>query len=109
MTTGSPRARAARLHVPGQPVVVEEVDVAIPGDDDVVVEMAFAGVNPVDRYIAEGRVAPDGPLPRTLGMEGTGRLSGAKACGRHTKSVYDSSKLLSPQTAQSGLRKRTSS
>ena len=35
--------------------------------------MAFAGVNPVDRYTAEGRVAPDGPLPRTLGMEGAGR------------------------------------
>jgi NADPH2:quinone reductase len=35
--------------------------------------MAFAGVNPVDRYTAEGRVAPDGPVPRTLGMEGAGR------------------------------------
>jgi NADPH2:quinone reductase len=35
--------------------------------------MAYGGVNPVDRYTAEGRVAPDGPLPRTLGMEGAGR------------------------------------
>jgi NADPH2:quinone reductase len=75
MTTGfsSPRARAARLHAHGKPLVVEEVDVPAPGDDDVVVEMAFGGVNPVDRYTAEGRVAPDGPLPRTLGMEGAGR------------------------------------
>ena len=38
--------------------------------------MAFAGVNPVDRYTAEGRVAPDGPVPRTIGMEGAGRRAG---------------------------------
>lgn len=76
MTTDSPHARAARLHDHGKPLVVEEVAVGAPGDDEVVVDMAFAGVNPVDRYTAEGRVAPDGPLPRTLGMEGTGRLAG---------------------------------
>lgn len=76
MTTHSTQARAARLQAHGKPLVVEEVDVPVPGDDEVVVEMAFAGVNPVDRYAAEGRVAPDGPLPRTLGMEGTGRLAG---------------------------------
>ena len=39
-------------------------------------EMAFAGVNPVDRYGALGRVAPDAPLPRTLGVEGVGHLEG---------------------------------
>ena len=74
MSTDSGRARAARLHAHGKPLVVEEVDVAAPGDEELVVEMAFAGVNPVDRYVAEGRVAPDGPLPRTVGMEGVGRL-----------------------------------
>jgi NADPH2:quinone reductase len=40
------------------------------------VEIEFAGVNPVDRYVAEGRVAPDAPLPRTLGGEGAGTLDG---------------------------------
>ncbi len=38
--------------------------------------MAYGGVNPVDRYNALGRVAPDGPLPRTLGSEGSGTLDG---------------------------------
>ena len=76
MSTNSGAARAARLHAHGKPLVVEEVDVPAPANDEVVVEMAFAGVNPVDRYIAEGRVAPDAPLPRTLGMEGAGRLAG---------------------------------
>jgi NADPH2:quinone reductase len=75
MKTESSHVRAARLHAHGKPLVVEEVDLPAPGDDDVIVEMAFAGVNPVDRYIAEGRTAPDGPLPRTLGMEGAGRVA----------------------------------
>lgn len=37
-----------------------------------VVEMARAGVNPVDRYQAVGRVGTEQPLPRTLGSEGAG-------------------------------------
>ena len=73
MTTAT---RAARLHAHGKPLVVEEVDVAAPADDEVVVEMAYGGVNPVDRYVAEGRMAPDAPLPRTLGLEGAGRVDG---------------------------------
>jgi len=76
MTTESARPRAARLHAPGKPLVVEDTDPPVPGDGDVVVDMAFGGVNPVDRYMAEGRVAPDAPLPRTLGMEGAGRVAG---------------------------------
>ena len=75
MPTGSPRPRAARLHDHGKPLVVEEVDLPVPGEDEVLVEMAFAGVNPADRYVAEGRLAPDAPLPRTLGMEGAGRVA----------------------------------
>ncbi|HEV7685301.1 MAG TPA: zinc-binding alcohol dehydrogenase family protein [Acidimicrobiia bacterium] len=73
MTTAT---RAARLHAHGKPLVVEEAELATPGDDEVLVEMAYGGVNPVDRYIAEGRMAPDGPLPRTLGMEGAGLVEG---------------------------------
>lgn len=38
--------------------------------------MAYGGVNPVDRYEALGRVAPDAALPRTLGSEGAGTIEG---------------------------------
>lgn len=76
MTTDSSRGRAARVHAHGKPLMVEEVDTPAPGNDEVVVEMAYAGVNPIDRYIAEGRVAPDVSLPRTIGMEGVGRRAG---------------------------------
>lgn len=65
---------AARLHEHGSPLRVEEVALPEPGDGEVVVDLAFAGVNPVDRYTAAGQVASDGPLPRTLGGEASGRL-----------------------------------
>lgn len=68
--------RAARLVEHGRPLEVRRVPLGIPGPGDVVVEMAYAGVNPVDRYGALGRVAPDAPLPRTLGVEGVGRVEG---------------------------------
>jgi len=70
------KTTAARLVAHGEPLSVEEVDLAQPGEGEVVVEMAFGSVNPVDRYGALGRVAPDGPLPRTLGQEGSGTLDG---------------------------------
>lgn len=70
------RIRAARLVDHSQPLEVQEVDLPDPGPGEVVIDMAFAGVNPVDRYQAEGRVAPDAPRPRTLGSEGAGRLDG---------------------------------
>lgn len=68
--------RAARLVAHGAPLVVEEVGLAPAGEGEAVVEMAYGSVNPVDRYIALGRVAPDAPLPRTIGVEGVGRING---------------------------------
>jgi NADPH:quinone reductase len=72
----APTIRAARLHELGQPVQIDEVDLPEPGPGDVLVELRFGGVNPVDRYVAEGRVAPDGRLPRTLGGEASGVADG---------------------------------
>ena len=68
--------RAARLHEHGQPLVVETIELAPPAAGEVRVELQFGGVNPVDRYTAEGRVNPDGPLPRTLGAEAAGTADG---------------------------------
>jgi NADPH:quinone reductase len=67
---------AARLHEHGEPLVVEPVELPEPGPDEVRVELQFGGVNPIDRYMAEGSAAPDGPLPRTLGGEATGTVDG---------------------------------
>lgn len=88
--------RAARLIEHGDPLRVEDVPLAgrLPAEaprrgegaataqgtgaqgDEVVVEMLYAGVNPIDRYIVLGRVAPDAPLPRTVGVEGVGTVDG---------------------------------
>lgn len=68
--------RAARLTAHGEPLALQEVPLPEPGPGEVVVEIEYAGVNPIDRYVAEGRVAPDGPLPRTLGGEASGRVDG---------------------------------
>ncbi len=70
------RTRAARLVRHGEPVRIEEVDLVEPAPGEAVVTLAYAGVNPVDRYGAEGLVAADGPVPRTLGTEGSGRIEG---------------------------------
>ncbi len=77
MPEGSDTVRAARLHRHGEPLVVEEVLLPDPTEGEVHVELEFGGVNPIDRYIAEGRVNPAGPLPRTLGGEAAGTLDGA--------------------------------
>lgn len=68
------RARAARLIEHGAPLSVEEVELPEPGEGEWIVEMAYGGVNPVDRYQALGRVGQDIPLPRTLGAEGAGTV-----------------------------------
>jgi|HubBroStandDraft_6_1064221.scaffolds.fasta_scaffold45212_3 NADPH:quinone reductase len=70
------RVTAARLVQHGQPLQIEEVDIAEPGDQEALLEVAYAGVNPVDMYAAQGRVAPDAPVPRTLGGEAAGTVDG---------------------------------
>jgi NADPH2:quinone reductase len=68
--------RAARLIELGKPLEVQQVELPTPADDEVLVELAYGGVNPVDGYNAAGKVNPDGPLPRTLGAEAVGHVDG---------------------------------
>ncbi|HYZ82381.1 MAG TPA: zinc-binding alcohol dehydrogenase family protein [Solirubrobacteraceae bacterium] len=76
MSSDHHTVRAARLVEPGQPLRVEDVELPAPSDGEVRVDLRYGGVNPVDRYVAEGRAAPDGPRPRTLGGEASGALDG---------------------------------
>lgn len=76
------QARAARLLEHGNRLSVDDVDLAEPDRDDVLVDMAYGGVNPVDRYGALGRVASDVELPRTLGSEGSGTVDGRRVLVR---------------------------
>jgi NADPH:quinone reductase len=69
-------ATAARLHAHKEPLRIESTSIDCPGRDEVLVEMAFGGLNPVDRYGILGLSAADGPLPRTMGTEGSGTVDG---------------------------------
>jgi NADPH2:quinone reductase len=76
MASGTHTIRAARLVALGEPLQIQEVELPAPGADEVRVELHYGGVNPIDRYTAEGRVNPGGPRPRTLGAEAAGELDG---------------------------------
>ncbi len=45
-----------------------------PGPQDVVMELAFAGLNPADRYLAQGEYPARPELPHILGRDGVGRI-----------------------------------
>ncbi|MGH2929435.1 MAG: alcohol dehydrogenase catalytic domain-containing protein, partial [Solirubrobacteraceae bacterium] len=76
MSQGSDTSRAARLVEHGQPLRVQEVRLPEPAGGEVRVRLRYGGINPIDRYNAEGRVNASGPLPRTLGCEAAGELDG---------------------------------
>jgi len=65
------RIRAAVLHEPRTPVVVEEVELAQPRDSEVLVRVAAAGVCHSDVRLADGELG-GGRWPIVLGHEGAG-------------------------------------
>ncbi|WP_313693907.1 NADPH:quinone reductase [Halorarum halobium] len=66
--------RAVRFHEHGDESVlgVDEVDRPDPGPDEVLVEVASAGVNPVDTYFREGSYTPYA-LPAVPGVDAAGK------------------------------------
>jgi S-(hydroxymethyl)glutathione dehydrogenase/alcohol dehydrogenase len=63
--------RAAVLHEPRQPLVVEEVELAPPRADEVLVRVAAAGVCHSDVRLADGELGA-GRWPMVMGHEGAG-------------------------------------
>lgn len=68
--------RAVQLRDHATPPAVQQVELREPEDGEVLVELTYAGVNPVDAYNARGLVAANGPLPRVLGGEASGSVHG---------------------------------
>ncbi|WP_121744659.1 NADPH:quinone reductase [Natronorubrum halophilum] len=68
--------RAVRCHEHGDADVlqVDEVDRPDPADDELLVEVAAAGVNPVDTYFRDGSYEPVG-LPFTPGVDFAGTVA----------------------------------
>jgi S-(hydroxymethyl)glutathione dehydrogenase / alcohol dehydrogenase len=65
------RIRAAVLHEPRQALVVEDVDLAPPHENEVLVRVAAAGVCHSDVRLADGELG-DGRWPMVMGHEGAG-------------------------------------
>lgn len=76
MAPDSVTVRAARLLELGQPLQVQEVTLPEPREDEVRVDLQYGGVNPIDRYTAEGQVNARAVRPRTLGGEAAGHVDG---------------------------------
>lgn len=72
--------KAARYHRFGDPdvLVVEEVERPVPGEGEVLVEVAAAAFNPVDRQIRQGALQAFFPvaLPHTPGIDLSGTVAG---------------------------------
>lgn len=79
--------KAIRVSAFGAPEVLQiaEVSDPIPEQDQILVEVHAAGVNPVDTYIRSGVYARLPELPYTPGMDGAGviRKIGSAAGGTH--------------------------
>jgi S-(hydroxymethyl)glutathione dehydrogenase / alcohol dehydrogenase len=65
------RIRAAVLHEPRRPLVVQEVELAAPRDDEVLVRVVAAGVCHSDVRLADGELG-EGRWPLVMGHEGAG-------------------------------------
>jgi S-(hydroxymethyl)glutathione dehydrogenase/alcohol dehydrogenase len=76
------RVRAAVLHEPRRPLVVEEVELAAPGPDEVLVRVAAAGVCHSDVRLADGELG-EGRWPMVLGHEGAGVVEAVGAGVEH--------------------------
>lgn len=74
--------RAVRVHEFGMPLRVDEVDDPTPGEGEVLLEVAFAAVNPLDVWVTRGSFGPTTPLPLVPGVEAVGTVDGRLVLAR---------------------------
>ena len=66
-----------RLHAFGEPLRLDDVPEPEPAEGESVLEVRFAGVNPLDVWVTQGTVAGGKqPLPLVPGVEGSGEIEG---------------------------------
>jgi S-(hydroxymethyl)glutathione dehydrogenase/alcohol dehydrogenase len=93
------RIRAAVLERFGEPLVVQEVELADPGPNEVLVRLVACGVCHTDMYTASG-VDPSGYAPTVLGHEGAGVV---ERCGSDVSLLREGDHvvtLFSPQCGE---------
>jgi S-(hydroxymethyl)glutathione dehydrogenase/alcohol dehydrogenase len=93
------KIRAAVLEEFGEPLAVQEVDLAEPGPKEVLVRLVACGVCHTDMYTASG-VDPSGYAPTVLGHEGAGVV---ERCGAEVTLLSEGDHvvtLFSPQCGE---------
>jgi S-(hydroxymethyl)glutathione dehydrogenase / alcohol dehydrogenase len=93
------KMRAAVLEEFAEPLVVQEVELADPGPNEVLVRLVACGVCHTDMYTASG-VDPSGYAPTVLGHEGAGVV---ERCGERVTLVREGDHvvtLFSPQCGE---------
>jgi S-(hydroxymethyl)glutathione dehydrogenase / alcohol dehydrogenase len=93
------KMRAAVLEEFAEPLVVQEVELAEPGPNEVLVRLVACGVCHTDMYTASG-VDPSGYAPTVLGHEGAGVV---ERCGENVSLVREGDHvvtLFSPQCGE---------
>ena len=76
------RIRAAVLHEPRRPLVIEAIELAAPHDDEVLVRVAAAGVCHSDVRLADGELG-EGRWPLVMGHEGAGVVEAVGSAVTH--------------------------
>ena len=117
--------RAVRFHTHGglDVLQVDDIDVPEPQADEVLVEVAAAGVNPVDTYFRDGSYTPFA-MPMIPGVDVAGEVAAVGSgvtgfevgdpvvgtgIGKATTAATPSSRRSRPTVSQSFPTKRTSS
>ena len=96
--------RAARLHEIGGTLHVDEIDDPVPADGEVVVDIDYASVNPLDIWVTRG--APGvaaANLPWIPGTEGAGHLDGRRRAGARRWARRDAPRSL-PRAGRGAAR-----
>ncbi|QCE33826.1 S-(hydroxymethyl)glutathione dehydrogenase/class III alcohol dehydrogenase [Acetobacteraceae bacterium] len=75
--------RAAIALEPGKPLVIDTVQLEMPHDDEVLIEIKASGICHTDKYTLSGK-DPEGVFPAILGHEGAGIV---KKVGKNVTSV----------------------
>ncbi len=68
--------RAIRLSVFSGPLVLEEIQDPVADADEVIVDLVYGTINPLDVWCCAGNFAGLTPLPHTPGAEGLGTVNG---------------------------------
>jgi NADPH2:quinone reductase len=97
--------KAIRVNQTGEPEVMhlEEVPDPQAGDEEVVVRIRAAGVNPVETYIRSGRYPAAAPLPYTPGTDAAGTV---EAVGKRVKRVKAGDRVYTAGTVTGAYAER---